>query len=157
MLFRSADILSDDMRVPMCDDITQPNKTIKVIFDMENDLARGLEDVVKIQKNMTRRIRFAHGRWFTTDQDGKFHMWISQREKWRTRKPQTFCVRSCSELQLEVWKLRTQRSGFERVEKDLPNLKREPSWISAGSSYCIGREFSHRAEGIDKNRNRQAM
>ena len=74
-----ADILNDDVRVPMWEEITQPNKTIEVIFDMENDLARGLEGVVKIQKNMTRRIRFAHGRWFTTDQDGKFHMFSGYR------------------------------------------------------------------------------
>ena len=73
------DILSDDIGVPMWEEITQPNKTIEVIFDMENDLARGLDGVVKIQKNMTRRIRFAHGRWFTTDQDGKFHMFSGYR------------------------------------------------------------------------------
>lgn len=66
-------------RAPAWEEVTNPNKTIKVTFDMENDLARGLDGVVKIQRNMTREVRFARGRWFAADQDGTFHMFNGYR------------------------------------------------------------------------------
>lgn len=65
--------------VPTWKEVTQPSSTIKVTFDMENDLARGLDGAVKIQKNMTREVRFTRGRWFTADEDGKFHMYSGYR------------------------------------------------------------------------------
>lgn len=66
-------------RVPTWKEVTQRDKTITVTFDMENDLARGPDGLVKIQRNMTREVRFARGRWFTTDADGKFHMYSGYR------------------------------------------------------------------------------
>jgi len=64
---------------PAWKEVTQPNTTIRVTFDMENDLARGMDGVVKIQKNMSREVCFKRGRWFTADVDGKFHMYSGYR------------------------------------------------------------------------------
>ncbi|XP_078348817.1 uncharacterized protein LOC144633816 isoform X1 [Oculina patagonica] len=66
-------------RVPTWNEITQQDKTITVTFDMENDLARGPSDLMKIQRNMSREVRFKRGRWFTADTDGKFHMYSGYR------------------------------------------------------------------------------
>lgn len=74
----SEDFLAKN-RSPTWDEVTNRGKTIKVTFDMENDLAHGLDGVVKIQRNMTREVRFARGRWFTADKDGKFHMFSGYR------------------------------------------------------------------------------
>ena len=66
-------------QVPTWKEITQQGTTIKVTFDMENDLARGSDGLVKIQRNMTREVSFTRGRWFTADKDGKFHMYSGYR------------------------------------------------------------------------------
>ncbi|XP_078358108.1 uncharacterized protein LOC144642883 isoform X1 [Oculina patagonica] len=65
--------------VPTWNEITQQDKTITVTFDMENDLPRGPIGLMKIQRNMSREVRFKHGRWFTADTDGKFHMYSGYR------------------------------------------------------------------------------
>lgn len=65
--------------VPTWKDVLQANTTVRVTFDMEYDLARGMDGVVKIQKNMTREVRFKRGRWYTADEDGKFHMYSGYR------------------------------------------------------------------------------
>ena len=66
-------------QVPTWKEITQQGTTIKVTFDMDSDLAGGSDGLVKIPRNMTRDVRFARGRWFTADKDGKFHMYSGYR------------------------------------------------------------------------------
>ncbi|XP_066029703.1 uncharacterized protein [Pocillopora verrucosa] len=66
-------------RVPKWKEITQENSTLKVKFDMETDLAREVDSVGKIEKNMTREVRFTGGRWFTADEYGKFHLYSGYR------------------------------------------------------------------------------
>lgn len=74
----SDDFLTNTV-APTWKEVTQANATIRVTFDMENDLARGMDGAVKIQKNMTREVRFKHGRWYTADEGGKFHMYSGYR------------------------------------------------------------------------------
>lgn len=79
---KTSDVNDDflaNTRVPTWKKITQQNSTITVSFDMENDLARGSDGLVKIQKNMTREVRFTRGRWFTADKNGKFHVYSGYR------------------------------------------------------------------------------
>ena len=46
---------------------------------METDLAREVDSLGKIEKNMTREVRFIRGRWFTADEYGKFHLYSGYR------------------------------------------------------------------------------
>ena len=64
---------------PTWKEVTRANTTITVTFDMESDLVRGMDGAVKILKNMTREVRFKRGRWYTADEDGKFHMYSGYR------------------------------------------------------------------------------
>lgn len=66
-------------RVPMWKEITQENSTLTVRFDMETDLAREVDNLGKIEKNMTQEVRFIRGRWFTADEYGKFHLYSGYR------------------------------------------------------------------------------
>jgi len=74
-----SDDFLEDTRVLTWNEVMQRNTAIKVTFDMENDLARGLDGAVTIPKNMTREVRFTRGRWFTADKNGKFHMFNGYR------------------------------------------------------------------------------
>jgi len=79
---RASEVSDDFLAItafPAWKEVTQANTTIRVTFDMENDLARGMDGAVKIQKNMTREVRFKRGRWFTADENGKFHMYSGYR------------------------------------------------------------------------------
>nr|XP_058962420.1 uncharacterized protein LOC131789342 [Pocillopora verrucosa] len=66
-------------RVPKWKEIVQENSTLTVKFDMETDLARGVDGLGKIEKNMTREVKFTGGRWFTADEYGKFHLYSGYR------------------------------------------------------------------------------
>ena len=47
-------------RVPKWKEITQENSILTVRFDMETDLAREVDSLGKIAKNLTREVRFIH-------------------------------------------------------------------------------------------------
>ena len=66
-------------RVPKWKEIVQENSTLTVKFDMETNLARGVDGLGKIEKNMTREVKFTGGRWFTADEYGKFHLYSGYR------------------------------------------------------------------------------
>ena len=61
--------------VPSWVDIIKEKIPFKVVFDMQEELKGHLHGATHIPRNMTRTVRFARNKWFTSDESGKFHLY----------------------------------------------------------------------------------
>ena len=74
-------MLEDDVLgerdVPSWSAITQEKMPFSVMFDMQEDLKGYFHGATHIPWNMSRVVRYARSKWFTSDESGAFHLYNS--------------------------------------------------------------------------------
>lgn len=56
-------------------DIIKDSTVLKVSFDMVDDLPNAQRSTFNIGRNMTRLVKFYEKKWYTSDNDGSFHLY----------------------------------------------------------------------------------
>ncbi|KAL9985536.1 hypothetical protein ACROYT_G007953 [Oculina patagonica] len=61
--------------IPTWANIIKHNKVFKVSFDMLDDLPNALRKALDIRHDMSRLVKFYKKKWYTSDNDGSFHLY----------------------------------------------------------------------------------